>query len=342
MRNLGLLNKLVFFLNSLFAFFLLVGYVLPYFPPRIFPPASVLTLIIPVLLAINLGFVIYWLIQFKRQFLLSAILIGISFFNGKTLYRFGDGILPQDVSKSENQIRVLSYNVHVFRNEDYQNDEVTSGIAKLIESAQPDIICFQEYSKYGAPRLADYPHVYLGSTAKAVNYGPAVFSKYKIINSGSLDFESTFNNGIFVDIVKNKDTLRIYNLHMQSLALTPRFDALEEENTKYLLGRLGTAFKKQQEQTGLFLKHQAACGYKKIVTGDFNNTVYSYTYNKIRGTKKDAFDEQGSGFGRTFIFDIIPMRIDFILPDREFKVEAFKNFDVDYSDHYPIEAVLSL
>ena len=64
--------------------------------------------------------------------------------------------------------------------------------------------------------------------------------------------------------------------------------------------------------------------------------------NKIKGEKNDAFAEQGSGFGRTFIFDIIPLRIDFILSDPEFKVRAFENFDVTYSDHFPIMAVLEL
>lgn len=341
MRNLGFFNKLVFFLNSLFAFFLLVGYILPYFPPRIFPPASVLTLVIPVLLAVNLGFVVYWLIQFKRQFLLSALLIAFSFFNGKTLYRFGDEVLPKEIAKTENQLNVLSYNVRVFRSETYNAQAITKGVTQLVADAHPDVICFQEFSSHNAPDLKELPYKYLGSEAKKINYGPAIFSKYKIINGGSLDFKSTYNNGVFVDLVKGKDTIRVYNLHMQSLALTPKLDALEEENTKSLVGRLGQAFKKQQEQTGLFLKHQAACTYKKVVTGDFNNTVYSYTYNKIRGEKKDAFEEKGSGFGRTFIFDVIPMRIDFILADPELQINAFRNFDIDFSDHYPIQAVLS-
>ncbi len=342
MKNLSLFNKLVFIINSLFAFFLLVGYVLPYFPPRIFPPASVLTLVIPVLLAVNLAFVIYWLLQLKRQFLLSALLISISFFNGKTIYRFADDTLPKALLNTEGKLNILSYNVHVFRSDEFTPEEVKQGIETLIGEAAPEVICFQEFSSHNAPDLSAFPFSYLGSKAKSVSYGPAIFSKYKILNSGSLDFQSTFNNGIFADILKGTDTLRVYNLHMQSLALSPRLGALEEENTKSLIGRLGSAFKKQQEQTGLFLKHQAACPYKKVVVGDFNNTVYSYTYTKIRGAKKDAFEERGTGFGRTFIFDIIPLRIDFILPDPDFQIEAFQNFDAAYSDHYPIQAVLSL
>ena len=341
MKNLGIWNKFVFFINSIFAFFLLVGYLLPYYPPKIFPPISVLTLVIPVLIAVNVLFVIYWVFLLKRQVLLSVIILGLWFFHHTTLYKPSGGKLPAEVVKNENQIRLFSYNAHVFRSEEFDTDTIRSGIKKLIAEADPDIICFQEYNKRGAPDF-DYPYFYNGINTNNKSKGQAVYSKYKIVNQGSLNFESSFNNAIFIDILKGKDTIRVYNMHMQSLALTPQLGALEQENTKSLVGRLGRAFKKQEDQVYKFLAHQADCSYKKIVAGDFNNTVFSYTYNKIRGDKKDAFEEQGSGFGRTFIFDVIPLRIDFILTDPEFKTQAFQNFDVEYSDHFPIMAVLEL
>jgi len=341
MKNLSLWNKLVFLINSLFAVLLLVSYILPYFPPKIFPPLSVLTLVIPVLIAANILFVIYWALLLKKQLILSALVLVIWFFQDSTLYKITAGKEPDQIAETENQLRIFSYNAHVFRSETFSSEELKKGISSLIENANPDVICFQEFSKHGVPDL-DYPYSYFGEKeGKHIN-GQAIFSKYKIVNRGSLEFESTFNNALFADIVKDNDTLRIYNMHMQSLALTPELGALEKENTKSLIGRLGRSFKKQQEQTNLFLTHEKACKYKKVVAGDFNNTVFSYTYHKIRGAKKDAFVEQGSGFGRTFIFDIIPLRIDFILPDPEIEVAAFRTFDVEYSDHFPIEAVLSL
>lgn len=342
MKNLGLWNKFVFFINSLFALGLLISYVLPYFPPKLFPPVSALTLIIPVLLLVNAVFVIYWLILFKRQFLLSTLILCLWFFLGNTLYNFTSGVEIKDLVKEKNEISLFSYNVHVFRSDKYSGDEIKKGLKLLLKSYTPDVLTFQEFSNYGAPELHDYPYSYFGEPTNSQNNLQAIFSKYRIINKGSLNFESTFNNGIYVDILKDKDTLRIYNMHMQSLSLTPELGALEKENPKFLVGRLGRAFKKQQDQTNLFLAHQRNCTYKKIVAGDFNNTAFSYTYNKIRGDKLDAFEEKGSGFGRTFIFDVIPLRIDFILPDTEFKVKAFQDFDVDYSDHFPIMAVISL
>ena len=79
-----------------------------------------------------------------------------------------------------------------------------------------------------------------------------------------------------------------------------------------------------------------------IVCGDFNNTAYSYVYKRIKGDLQDAFDEAGNGFGRTFNFKFFPVRIDFILVDKNFTINAFKTFDEQFSDHYPIMAKVKL
>ncbi|WAC03292.1 endonuclease/exonuclease/phosphatase family protein [Lacinutrix neustonica] len=79
-----------------------------------------------------------------------------------------------------------------------------------------------------------------------------------------------------------------------------------------------------------------------IVCGDFNNTAFSYVYKKIKGDLKDTFKVAGNGFGRTYNFKFFPMRIDFILVDKAFSINGFKTYNVQYSDHYPVMATLSL
>jgi len=79
------------------------------------------------------------------------------------------------------------------------------------------------------------------------------------------------------------------------------------------------------------------------VTGDFNNTAFSYVYKEIKGDDLiDAFEEAGNGLGKTYGLRRIPLRIDFILADKSFTVNGFKNYDVKLSDHYPIKASLKL
>ena len=101
---------------------------------------------------------------------------------------------------------------------------------------------------------------------------------------------------------------------------------------------MGDAFEKQEAQLNLFLAHEKESPYPVMVAGDFNNSASSYVYRKAKGEKVDAFAKAGSGTGKTFTFDFLPLRIDFILVDPRWKVHQFKNYDIELSDHFPILA----
>jgi endonuclease/exonuclease/phosphatase family metal-dependent hydrolase len=117
-----------------------------------------------------------------------------------------------------------------------------------------------------------------------------------------------------------------------------------KKESNRIFRRVGSTFKTQQSQVEQFLKHKNASPYKTIVTGDFNNTAYSYIYNKIKGNDLvDTFLEAGNGFGRTYDFKFLPLRIDFILADDQFEVNGFRTYtDIKLSDHYPIKATIKL
>lgn len=338
MKSLHFFNKIAFVINGFAAFLLLSGYLLRFVPPHIYPPLSVLTLAVPILILGNLLFVGYWLFQFKRQFLLSAFILVIGFFQEPTLFEFFG-----KSSEKEGSFKVMTFNVRMFNfNHALKDKDVPEQIEKLISAEDPDIVSFQEYTLVTSFKLKGYKYKYVKLQGSKSSFGLAIYSKYKIVNEGSLDFPDSMNNAIFIDFLKEKDTVRIYNLHMQTLALQPEIGNLRQEDSQKLLGRLGQSFKKQQEQAEMVLAHQANCKYPMVVNGDFNNTAYSNEYQKIRGNKKDAFEAAGSGFGRTFIFDFIPIRIDFILVDPTIEVLNFYNYGQKLSDHYPIMAKLYL
>jgi endonuclease/exonuclease/phosphatase family metal-dependent hydrolase len=49
-------------------------------------------------------------------------------------------------------------------------------------------------------------------------YGIAIFSKYRIIDAGTVTMKNSMNNNaIFADIRYKGDTIRIYNIHLASL-----------------------------------------------------------------------------------------------------------------------------
>jgi len=338
MKKLRGFDKLIFVVNSLMAFALLLSYVLPYMAPKQFAFLSVLSLAVPALIIINILFAVYWLLNVKRQLLLSLLVLIIGYNHVFSLYKFSSS---KNVDDSEN-ISVMNYNVRLFNVFDWIKDaNVKQDISNFISEKQPDILCIQEYRPDDKVSLNGY-FKYEELSGHKVKNGQAIFTKFPIINSGSIEFHDTSNNAIYADIVKGVDTIRIYNVHLQSLGIDTTVEKLKNEDSENLFKRVSSTFKMQQFQTELFLMHKKQCPYKMIICGDFNNTAYSYVYKEIKGNLKDAFKDAGNGFGRTFDFKFFPVRIDFVLVDKAFKVNSFKTYDVKLSDHYPIMAKVKL
>ncbi|WP_378185047.1 endonuclease/exonuclease/phosphatase family protein [Aquimarina sp. W85] len=338
MRNL--IHRFVFLLNSIIAFALLLSYLLPYISPKTFPLLSVLSLTVPILILINALFMVYWMLVVNKRFLLSFLVLLLGISHVFSLYKFRGKTSEADTTS----VSLLSYNVHSFNRFDWiDNDSIPQQISALVKQQNPDIFCGQEFYENPHSDFSQYPFSYQDFNNDNGELALVILSKYPIINKGSLQFEGTANNIIFSDIVIKKDTLRIYNVHLQSHRITPSTDAIAKEGSQKLLGRMQASFIKQQQQVDLLTKHIDTSPYKVIVMGDFNNSAYSYVYNTVLGRDlKDAFKEAGKGFGKTFEFKLFPVRIDFILVAENFEVLTFKNFDSKLSDHYPVYTQISL
>lgn len=338
MKKLGLFDKFIFVLNSLAATALLFSYLLPLIPPKTFPLLSVLSLGVPVLIILNALFLVYWLLRIKRQILLSLIILLLGYNYITSFVRFSGSETDE---KGIADFSLMSYNVRMFNAYEWSpRKDLPEKITGFIKQQNPDILCVQEHY-IGAAELADvYPYEYVKLKGKNAEFGSAIFSKYPIINQASLDFpHNGNNNAIYTDIViDKKDTLRVFNVHFQSLNIKPGINDLQKEDSKKLLGRIGYGFSLQQEQAEMLLKELNKSPYKTIVAGDFNNTSFSYIYDLIEqdGRFNDAFLEAGSGFGKSFKLNYFPLRIDFLLIENNMEITEFKKYDVDYSDHYPV------
>ena len=336
MRGLSFIDKIIFFVNSMTALLLLIAYILTYVPPKTFSLLSVLSLAVPVLILCNLLFFLYWLSRLKKQLLLSLLVLLLGFNYITSIHKFTGSKTVEDSAN----FSVMNYNVRLFNLFDWlPNKTIESDILEFIKKEKPSILCIQEYHKSDEFILDGYFKFENVSDGK-VKSGQAIFSKFPIINSGSIEFPNTSNNAIFVDVIKSSDTIRIYNLHLQSSKVSTKVSQLKKESSEKLTQKIGEAFKMQQSQAELVLAHKKKCKYKTIISGDFNNTAYSYVYTKIKGNHLDAFEIAGNGFGKTFDFNYVPLRIDFILVDNSFKVNGFKNYTIKLSDHFPIKAVL--
>lgn len=338
MKGLKLFDKVMFVVNSFAATVLLLSYLLPYLEPKKFAFLSVLSLAVPVLIILNILFVVYWLLKVKRQLILSLFVLIIGYNYLFSLYKFSSSKQVKDNAN----ISVMNYNVRLFNLFNWiEEDNVKLQIISFINAENPDVLCFQEYHSKDDIKLEGY-YKFEDLSGERVKSGQAIYSKYPIINSGSVEFPNTSNNAIFADIRIKKDTVRIYNVHLQSSGINTKVENLKEESSQSLFNRVRETFKIQQSQMELFIKHKNSSNHKMIISGDFNNTAYSYVYKKIKGNLIDTFEEAGNGFGRTYDFKLFPVRIDFILADPSFTVNNFKTYDIRLSDHYPIKTEIKL
>lgn len=346
MKKLSWFNKVVFGFNMVITVLTFVAYALPFLAPKMFPLLSVLTLILPLFLIANALFFIYWLLQLKRQLILSGLvlLLGITFIN--KFYKFSS----RDITKEEKDFTVMSYNVRLFNLFDWlPQDNVGDTILSFINEQNPDVLCIQEYSESAKVDLRVYKYKAIFMEGEQIKTGQAIFSKFPIFNSGDFKIPAAGNNITYADIKKGKDTLRVYNIHLQSIKISPdvneiseHVDVINQSKSQQLFSRIREAFKKQQQQAEILVKHKNECSYPVIICGDMNNSPFSYLYRSIKSDLNDCFEEAGNGFGQTYKFKYYPARIDYIFASKKMKVKNFKTFTkFENSDHFPIMTRLS-
>ncbi len=327
--------KIIFFLNIIVAFLLLLSYAIPHISSKTLPELSVLAFVVPILILANLLFVLFWIIVKTKYITLSLLILILGYNQFSSTYKFKS----VNKAKTVSDFSVMSFNVRLFNVYNWIADStVANQIVTFVEKENPDILCFQEFYAAKTQAFLQYPHQYMEYKNEQNKTGLAIFSKYPISNRGSLKFPNTPNNAIFADVVKDDDTIRIYNLHLESFHIDPKNEEISQENSQRLLKRIANASITQQEQVAIFKAHTEKNPYSKLVCGDFNNTPYSNIYKQIKGDMKDTFEEAGKGFGKTLVFDYFPMRIDFILADEEFMIQEHKNYSQILSDHFPIYA----
>ncbi|HTF05125.1 MAG TPA: endonuclease/exonuclease/phosphatase family protein [Bacteroidia bacterium] len=359
-KKLSWLSRIVLFFNWFAIIGLLLGVLSPVVNPSRLWPLAFFGLVEPAFVLLNILFLLYWLLRRKRQgyYTLAALLISMVHFNRQYQVSFG----TQDPAPA-GSIKLMSWNVKLFDLYNWSgNKETRSKMFGVISAEAPDILCLQEFftEDTGTFRNLDtirslmhLPYAnaaYTITLRKTDHWGVATFSKYPIVDEGKIVFNNRSNNiCLYSDIVKGKDTIRVYNMHLQSInfgyadirfveTMLSEEDAENEiENSKNILRRMKRAYTRRAGQANAIVEHMQQCKYPMIICGDFNDTPVSYTYNILSSGMKDAFRESGSGFGKTFVNPLPIPRIDYILHSETMSSWEFRTIRTDgMSDHYPI------
>jgi endonuclease/exonuclease/phosphatase family metal-dependent hydrolase len=339
--------------------FLIAGYA-GTFKKIYFWGTGLLTLGAFYLLLLLLIFLFFWLFAKPKLMLITAITLAIGFkpllqifplnFNGFTVNK-----------QNPQQLRVLSWNVQHFdilnnKNPNYNKQNML----QLISQTNPDIACLQEM--VGAarnPKALNYvPEIkkqlnfnydyysYLPNNSFDADheFGTIVFSKYPIINKHQeKDITDSYNSTFqYVDIVKEADTIRVFNVHLQSLKFGAGSVSWMENPTegpnqsKFVVKRLINGFKKRQQQTNKIVAAIQQSPYPIILCGDFNDVPNSYAYSQIAQHLQNAYATTSFGLGGTYTKISSALRIDNIFYSSAFKAVQTTVVKKPYSDHYPI------
>lgn len=240
-----------------------------------------------------------------------------------------------------------------------------------IKTAQPDILCLQEFYtndqqfkniEYIRDTLG-YAYVHfspsISQTIKARNksqqlnwkngilnqkWGVATFSKYPIEHTTRLDFQnSQVNDCIYSDIKIEGKLMRVFNVHYESVHLANKdyatIDSLESvQSTRWtsvrnILRKMKYANLRRAVQAEEVASLANSFEGRSIICGDFNDIPISYTYHHTRGKMKDAFVERGNGYGATYVKNFPLFRIDYVLLDAQIQVKSYQRLDKVLSDH---------
>lgn len=364
--RLGFAGRVFMLLNLLAAALLCSSYLAPWIDPKLFWPMALIGIAYLPLLAVNALFVLGWLLTRPPLALISLTIILIGW---NTLHTHIGFRLPTNTGQPQPKhiadLRVLSYNVHLFRGPSPSDNvpQVKEEALELIREIAPDIICFQEYysREKGALDISHafkhqlglvHQHVHAVAKNNFESYGMAIFSKYPIVGSGRVsDFEQGVNSIIYVDINKDDRVFRVYNVHLRSFGFQKEdYDFIKSptgslesnvSSTRRIGARMKYAFSIRSQQARSLRAHSQQTEIPYLIAGDFNDTPLSFAVNHVGRGLQNAFREKGQGWGITYNGDFPNFQIDYLLASPGFEIRQFEIVRKKLSDHYPIWADLT-
>jgi endonuclease/exonuclease/phosphatase family metal-dependent hydrolase len=365
------LRRFTLTLNIIAVLALLASYAANYISPASFWIFAFFGLAYPFILLLNLVFIVIWLITWNRFVWISIIAVSLGISNILSIIQFRGQ--KNELAPPET-VKIISYNVHSLYEpaKAKSKGRMLSKVTDFLIQQKPDILCIQEFFLRSEDSLkvmdrlmkelkaADFSMKnYVDLKDKRKIFAIATFSKYPIVSVGHIRMNNRNVFAIYTDLLIGKDTVRVYNIHLESIRFGKNdysfyaqlTDQTVEQDDKFnlssgslkILSKLKKAFSIRAQQVDILRQNMKNSPHPVIVCGDFNDTPASYTYHQMTSGLTDAFRDAGSGFlGSTYAGNFPSFRIDYILYDNRFTASAYERISIKLSDHYPVQAYLKI
>lgn len=312
------------------------------------------------LLLSNFLLALYWVVRWRKWAFVSlfALLCGVGYWGDFVQLSFSKEYSDK-VEDRKSELRVMSYNVHNFDlyqtplGSHFTGDSIFADVLDV----GVDVLCLQEYVFGKKDSLLLVTMVdKMGYSAFDNSFMPsshlAILSKYPLVNVRHVRQGEGYNFAMYADMICDKDTIRIFNCHLQSTqynVVNPGgVQAIinHEDDDQQIIYRIGESL----DRNSIIRAHQAdtlallieKSPYPVMVVGDFNSPVFSYTYRRIRGDLRDSFDRSSGGFQYTYKRLGRLFRIDYVLLDRSIECLGQESPVWPWSDHNPVLARIKI
>lgn len=337
---------------------LILSWISPIVSPRFFWLMGLFGVAYPVFLVMVVISIILWLFFEAKVSMYLALLIILVY--GPLRHSFSFRISTKAVIEDSETFSILSYNVNLLGLYG-EKPEVKDSIIAYIQEKKFNIVCFQEFYSDTITKINE--KLFLENTSvkyiysrffavrnKRHGFGMTIMSDLPMISSGVVDsfprHKNSGNGAIFADIVKGNDTIRVLNIHLESLKLNHEREIFEsndmekseiEKESRSLLRKYKNAAKRRSDQVNKLVQFVKISPYPVFLCGDFNDPPVSFTYKSLRENMKDAFLDASTGIGFTYEHHFVPLRIDYIFyPRTGYDCGGFQIGKKNFSDHYPI------
>lgn len=306
------------------------------------------------LFLINLFLLVWALMRRSRAVVLPILALLPSLLLINRYIQFSDTSEVEDKAN----LKVVTYNVGRFMmSQSKKFDEPSvcrDSLFAFLRRTDADVISLQEYYTYDADNVKSelsalmpgYQTEYYLNVEPGGAYGNVILTKYPVVGKGKFDFEQSSNLAVYTDIRVGEYTYRVYDCHFESYNISiPRLvqavSGKDNDAVNAAEEKMRSSITRRPQQVNTILEDIKASPVQAIVTGDFNDTPMSFTYNKLRKGRKDSFVEAGKGLGGTFSGLWPLIRIDYVLFPESWTACSHKVGRLKYSDHYPVTATIA-